>query len=133
MKAAGVAEGGQMLMVVAPEEEGVKVTMADADLVVSATLVAVTVTAWAEVIEAGAVYTPAFNDPMGGFKDQVTAVLLDPVTVAENCAVCPLDRVAVAGVMLTATLAGRLMVSEPGTPVIEPAEPSSSASTIFVS
>jgi hypothetical protein len=133
MKVAGVAEAGQMLMLAGPDEGGVKVTTADADLVASATLVAVTVTVWAEVIEAGAVYTPAFNDPMAGFKDQVTAVLLDPVTVAENCAVWPLDRVAVNGVMLTATLTGLPIVSEPGTAVIELVEPSISAPTILVS
>ncbi len=54
---AGVAELGQMLMPVGADdtEGGVKVTTADADLVLSAALVAVTVTVCVDVIEAGAV------------------------------------------------------------------------------
>ena len=54
-KAANVAEGGvrEMLTV------GLSVTVALADLLESATLVAVTVTVWELVIEAGAVYRPA--------------------------------------------------------------------------
>ena len=53
----GVALSGQMLIPEegAGDEVGVKAIVADADLVVSATLVAVTITVWAEAIEAGAV------------------------------------------------------------------------------
>ena len=85
----GVLLSGQMLTSEedAGDEVGVKEIVADADLVVSATLVAVTVTVWAEAIEAGAVYVPEANDPTPGFKDQFTPVLLVPVTVAVNCAV----------------------------------------------
>ena len=59
MNIAGVAEAGQMLMPAGADDDneagGVKVTIADADLVASATLVAVTVTVWVEVITVGAV------------------------------------------------------------------------------
>lgn len=68
-------------------------------------------------------------DPSGGFKDQVTAVLLAPLTVAENWAVWPAERVAREGERVTATLTGLLMVSEPGVVAMVPADPSSSAST----
>ncbi len=51
-----------------------------------------------------------------------------PVTVAENCAVWPAETVALDGVMLTATLTGLLIVSEPEVATIDPADPSSSAS-----
>ena len=80
-KAANVAEGGvrEMLTV------GLSVTVALADLLESATLVAVTVTVWALVIEAGAVYRPAaVMLPTAGLSDHVTAVLLVPVTAAEK-------------------------------------------------
>ena len=56
-----------------------------ADFVVSAALVAFTLTVWALVIEAGAVYTPAaLRLPTAGLSDQVTAVLLVLATVAEK-------------------------------------------------
>jgi hypothetical protein len=59
--------------------------VAVADLVGSATLVAVTVTVWELAIEAGAVYTPAaVMLPTTGLIDHVTAVLLVLVTVAEK-------------------------------------------------
>ena len=58
------------------------------DWLVSATLVAVTFTLWAELIVDGAVYRPVLEIvPIAGFNDQVTAVLLVPVTVAVNCCV----------------------------------------------
>ena len=64
---------------------GVSVTVAVADLVGSATLVAFTVTVWELVIEAGAVYRPAaVMLPTTGLSDQVTAVLPVLVTVAEK-------------------------------------------------
>ena len=64
---------------------GVSVTVAIADLVGSATLAAFTVTVWELVIEAGAVYRPAaVMLPTTGLSDQVTAVLLVLVTVAEK-------------------------------------------------
>ena len=59
--------------------------MATADFVGSATLVAVTVTVRELEIEAGAVYRPAKEiAPMDGLRDQVTAVLLVLVTLAEK-------------------------------------------------
>jgi hypothetical protein len=65
--------------------EGVSVTVAVTDLVESATLVAFTVTVWGLVIKAGAVYKPAaVMLPTTGLSDQVTTVLLVPVTVAEK-------------------------------------------------
>src|SRR5271154_1477686 len=61
---------------------GVSEMLALAVLVVSAALVALTVTVSAEAIVAGAVYTPLDNVPTDGDMDQVTLVLVDPVTVA---------------------------------------------------
>jgi hypothetical protein len=59
------------------------VTAAVADLVGSARLMAVTVTVWELVVEAGAVYRPeALIVPTTGLIDQATAVLLVLVTVA---------------------------------------------------
>jgi hypothetical protein len=62
-------------------------------LVVSATLVAVTVTELEEMLE-GAVYRPEVDmipnvefPPVKPFTDQVTAVLVVPPTVAPNCCV----------------------------------------------
>ena len=67
---------------------GFRVTVALADFVESAMLVAVTVTVWEPGIEAGAVYRPAEEIvPTDGLIDQVTAVLLVPKTVAVNCCV----------------------------------------------
>ena len=64
---------------------GVSVTAAVADLVESATLVAVTVTVCELAIEAGAVYRPAaVMLPSGELSDQVRAVLPVLVTVAEK-------------------------------------------------
>jgi hypothetical protein len=64
---------------------GVSVTVVVPNLVGAATLVAVKVTAWELVIEAGAVYRPAaVMLPTTGLSDQVTAVLLVLVTVAEK-------------------------------------------------
>ena len=62
------------------------VTVADADFVESVWLVAFTVTVcWDEML-AGAVYKPEeLMVPVDGLIDQVTAVLLAFVTVAENC------------------------------------------------
>ena len=65
----------------------VTVTVAEALALVDAALVAVTVTY--DVVEtAGAVRTPLLEiEP--AFVDQVTAELLDPLTVATNCCVAP--------------------------------------------
>ena len=65
---------------------GVRLTMAEAVLVGSATLVALTVTVWAEATDSGAVYKPVLEmEPTGGLIDHVTAVFAVPVTVAVNC------------------------------------------------
>ena len=54
-------------------------------MVGSATLLAVTMTVWELVIEAGEVYRPAaVMLPRGGVSDQVTEVLPVLVTVAEK-------------------------------------------------
>ena len=67
---------------------GTNVTAALAVLVVSAALVAVTVTVCCEVTELGAVYRPLLEIvPTAGLSDQVTAVLVVPVTVDVNCRV----------------------------------------------
>ena len=78
-KAANVAEGG----VTETLTVGLSVTVALADLLASATLVAVTVMVWELEIEAGAVYRPAaVMLPTAGLSDQSTAVLPVLVTVA---------------------------------------------------
>src|SRR5579863_8351006 len=83
---------------------GLRVTVAVADLVVSATLVAVMVTVCAEEIVPGAVYKPLLDSvPADGLMLQVTAVLLVPVTVAVNCCWPFTVRVAVDGLTDTAT------------------------------
>ena len=61
-----------------------RLTIAVALLVGSATLVAVIVTGCDAPIVAGAVYNPLTRLPTLGLSDQVTAVLLLPVTVAPN-------------------------------------------------
>ena len=77
-----------------------KVIVAIAVWVLSAELVAVTVTVCAEVMEAGAVYSPLVEMlPTDGLIDQVAAVFVDPVTVAVNCCVLPACSVAVDGLI----------------------------------
>ncbi len=64
---------------------GLRAMAADADLVGSATLVAVTRTDCDEVILEGAVYKPAtLTVPKAGFTDQTTPAV-EFVTVAVNC------------------------------------------------
>jgi hypothetical protein len=83
---------------------GANVTVAEAVLVLSAALVAVTVTVCWLAIDAGAVYSPVPSTvPVLGFRLQVTVVLAEPVTVAVNCWVWDADKAAVAGVTLTVT------------------------------
>jgi hypothetical protein len=62
---------------------------AEADFVGAAWLVAVTVTVCVAEILAGALYNPAvLIEPVpAGLMDQVTAVLLTFLTLAENCCV----------------------------------------------
>ena len=83
------------------------VTVADADLVVSATLVAFTVKDPAVL---GAVYKPD-DETEPPVADQVTAVLLDPVTLAVNCCVPLVAIEAEPGAMETATVCGALTVT----------------------
>ena len=83
---------------------GASDTLALADLVESATLVAVTVTVCALEMEAGAVKTPAAEMlPTAGLSDQVTAVFEVFATVAVNACVCDGVRVTVPGVNATLT------------------------------
>ena len=64
---------------------GVMITLAVAVLLASAALVAVTVTVCGPLSAAGAVYSPPLEIvPTAGLTDHVTAVLLVPVTAAEN-------------------------------------------------
>jgi len=78
------------------------VTVAEADLVVSATLVALTV--YVPVV-LGAVYSPE-EEMVPPVADQVTDVLLLPVTDAANCCVAPVCIEAEVGVTLTLTAGG---------------------------
>jgi hypothetical protein len=72
-------------------------------LVESATLVAFTVMVCADNMVAGAVYTPLDKVPTEGDIDQLTPVLLEPVTVAFSAMDCPLVSDAVEGVNVIAT------------------------------
>lgn len=82
-------------------------TVAEPDLVVSAALVAVTTNEPAVV---PAVYNPAvLIDPPVAVH--VTAVLLAPVTVAENCCVPPVKTEAGFGETLTDTAGAAVMVT----------------------
>lgn len=66
-------------------ETGLRVMIAEVDLVVSATEVAFTVAVEMEEIVAGAVYRPLVDRIPAPVRDHVTAVLEVPVTVAVNC------------------------------------------------
>jgi hypothetical protein len=86
--------------------------VAEADLVVSATLVAVTVTICSALTEDGGVYRPAGEivpAPVFGLSAQVTAVLVAFSTVAVNCAVWPGVTVTAGGVTATATGGGMIV------------------------
>ena len=65
---------------------GTTVILAVAILLVSAALVAVTVTVCGLLSVAGAVYRPPLEIvPTAGLTDHVTAVFVVPVTAAVNC------------------------------------------------
>ena len=81
----------------------VRVTVAVAVLVGSATLDAVTVTVCLLEIVAGAVYAPFTMVPAAGLSDQVTAVLLVPVTDALKVADAEAPSETEAGPIVTAT------------------------------
>src|SRR5579863_8760524 len=78
----------------------VTVTLALADFVGSAVLVAVTVS---EPAVAGAVYKPLL-ETMPLIAVQFTAVFVDPVTVAVNCCCCPVCTEAEVGAIETDTV-----------------------------
>ena len=83
---------------------GCSVTLAVAVFVTSAELAAFTVTVCADVIVAGAVYRPLVEMlPTNGLIDHVTALFVDPPTVAVNCCVLPAASVDVAGLSETCT------------------------------
>ena len=89
----------------------VKLTVALADFVGSAVLVAVIVTVWLLVIELGAVYSPkADTAPTVGLRVQMTAVFVVPAMLAVNCCVCDVDKVEFDG--LTETATGGFKVTE---------------------
>jgi hypothetical protein len=98
------AETGEM---VTETTGALTVTVAEADLVESAALVAVTVMLPALP---GAVNRPdvEMEPPLA---DQVTAVLLEPVTVAVNCCVPPVASEAEPGLTETATAWGAVTVT----------------------
>jgi len=83
---ATVAEVGEMVTAT-DVDGGVMVTVALADFVVSAWLVALTVTV-VVVVAVGAVKRPVL-EIVPALVDHVTAVLVEPVTVALNCWVPP--------------------------------------------
>jgi len=93
---ATVAEVGEMVTAT-DVDGGVMVTVALADFVVSAWLVALTVTV-VVVVTVGAVKRPAL-EIMPPLVDHVTAVFVEPATVALNCWVPPDGTVANVGEM----------------------------------
>jgi hypothetical protein len=65
---------------------GTRVIMALADFAELAELVAVTVTFWTALMLDGAVYMPLVETvPIEGLSVQVTAVFVEPATLAVNC------------------------------------------------
>jgi hypothetical protein len=83
---------------------GFNVIVALADLLLSAALVAVTVTDCVLVTVAGALYRPLDEMlPTAGEIDQFTAVLVVLVTAALNCCVAPCARLADNGLTEMAT------------------------------
>jgi len=102
------AEVGEMLTATTG---ALTVTVAEADLVLSAALVAVTVKVPALL---GAVYSP-LEEMLPPVADQVTAVLLEPLTVAVNCCV-PFVRIeAETGEMATVTPAVTVIATDADT------------------
>ena len=83
---------------------GVSWTVALADFVGSAALVAVIVTDCAALIAEGAVYKPFDSVPRAGFIDQTTEALALPLTVAVNCLLCDAVRATLEGLTPTLTL-----------------------------
>ena len=95
-----------------PLEVACRLTAAVAALVLSAELVAVTVTVCADVIDAGAVYRPLVEMvPTDGLIAHVTAVFEDPETEAVNCCVLLAARVLVEGLIEIVTAGCRLTVA----------------------
>lgn len=73
---------------------------------------AVTVTVWGDVIEAGAVYRPVLEiDPMSGLSDQETAVVTLPATFAVNCWVSEPANATAVGLMANELPGSRLTVA----------------------
>ncbi len=87
-----------------PAEGVVTVTADNADFVVSAWLVAVTVTVVVETTD-GAVKSPLL-EIVPAEDAHVTAVFVEPLTVATNCCVVPEDSVSLVGVIEMDTPAG---------------------------
>lgn len=86
------------------EVAGLTVTVARLLLLGSAELVAMTATVCEELTDAGALYKPDVEiEPTAGETDQVTAVFVDPLTLAVNWSEPPAVTVAVEGETLTAT------------------------------
>src|SRR5205814_1592103 len=97
-----------------PAASGRRINTAVPLLLLSATLVAITVTVCCTEIAAGAVYTPVPDtDPIAGLIDQLTAAFAAFVTVAENCCVWDAYKVAVEGLTVTVTAAGVEKLSFP--------------------
>jgi hypothetical protein len=89
---------------------GWRVTVAVPFDVETAELVAVTVASWMLVTDDGAVYSPLELMPPG-LAVQVTAVLLFPLTEAENCAVWPALSVVLDGLTVTTVAVVKLALS----------------------
>jgi hypothetical protein len=95
---------GEVIVTAVFAEVAFTVTVDDADFVVSAWLVAVTVAVVVEVTE-GAVKSPVL-EMVPAEALQVTAVFVEPLTVAANCWVLPADSVALVGLIEMETVVG---------------------------
>lgn len=93
---------------------GTRAITALALLVVSATLVAVNVTVWLLVIDAGAVNVPPTTVPTAGVRDHCTPVFVAPETDAVNCCDWPPLRVTDCGAREMATAGGAGAGAVPG-------------------
>jgi hypothetical protein len=96
------------------------VTVAEADLLVSACEVAVTLTVGGVGTEVGAVYRPVplmvpHPAPLQPDRVQVTAMFVVPVTVALNCCLVPVTTLAAVGDIEIATGGNTVTVTEADT------------------
>jgi hypothetical protein len=124
-----VAESGAIVTATTGGGLEVTVTVAEAVLVLSAALVAVTVKVPGVL---GAVYKP-LAEMLPPLVDQLTAALLVPLTLAANCRVLLVCREAVVGEMAAETEGGTTSVEAAILAVVTPQPLASSKATVQAS